>query len=108
MPLREETGHMPTEKYAHGPEILEHCQRIGKRFGLNEGALFHTEVTGLEWDDVRARWVVSTDRGDEFTASFLSMGPGPLHVRSEEHTSELQSLMRIAYVFFCGKKKNYK
>jgi hypothetical protein len=24
MPLLEETGHMPTEKYAHGPEILEH------------------------------------------------------------------------------------
>src|SRR3546814_8376577 len=80
MPLLEETGHMPTEKYAHGPEILEHCQRIGKRFGLNDGALFHTEVTGLEWDDVRVRWVVSTDRGDEFTASFLSMGTGPLHV----------------------------
>ncbi|MGD8282136.1 MAG: NAD(P)-binding protein, partial [Gemmatimonadota bacterium] len=27
MPLLEETGHMPTEKYAHAPEILEHCQR---------------------------------------------------------------------------------
>src|SRR3546814_17539848 len=24
MPLLEETGHMPTEKYAHGPEILAH------------------------------------------------------------------------------------
>ena len=33
MPLLEETGHMHTEKYAHGPEILEHCQRIGKHFG---------------------------------------------------------------------------
>src|SRR3546814_2267902 len=27
--------------------------------------------------------------------------------RSEEHTSELQSLMRISYAFFCLKKKNY-
>ena len=69
---------MPTEKYAHGPEILEHCQRIGKHFGLYDEALFHTEVTGLEWDDERARWVVRTDRGDEFTAQFLSMGTGPL------------------------------
>ena len=25
---------MPTEKYAHGPEILEHCQRIGNQYGL--------------------------------------------------------------------------
>src|SRR3546814_10519350 len=27
-------------------------------------------------------------------------------VRSEEHTSELQSLMRISYAVFCLKKKN--
>ena len=47
MPLLEETGHMPTEKYAHGPEILEHCRRIGKQFSLYENALFHTEVTDL-------------------------------------------------------------
>src|SRR3546814_5220442 len=32
-------------------------------------------------------------------------GPGP-YPRSEEHTSELQSLMRISYAVFCLKKKN--
>src|SRR3546814_6627724 len=31
--------------------------------------------------------------------------PGPLAARSEEHTSELQSLMRISYAVFCLKKK---
>src|SRR3546814_9839402 len=31
-----------------------------------------------------------------------------LHLRSEEHTSELQSLMRISYAVFCLKKKNTK
>src|SRR3546814_6896516 len=30
----------------------------------------------------------------------------PLYNRSEEHTSELQSLMRISYAVFCLKKKN--
>src|SRR3546814_5984467 len=29
----------------------------------------------------------------------------PLYIRSEEHTSELQSLMRISYAVFCLKKK---
>src|SRR3546814_4200832 len=29
-------------------------------------------------------------------------------MRSEEHTSELQSLMRISYAVFCLKKKKYK
>src|SRR3546814_2517991 len=32
--------------------------------------------------------------------------PGP--VRSEEHTSELQSLMRISYAVFCLKKKKQR
>src|SRR3546814_4293671 len=31
-----------------------------------------------------------------------------LHRRSEEHTSELQSLMRISYAVFCLKKKNHE
>src|SRR3546814_4011938 len=30
-----------------------------------------------------------------------------VHLRSEEHTSELQSLIRISYAVFCLKKKNY-
>src|SRR3546814_2607385 len=30
------------------------------------------------------------------------------HERSEEHTSELQSLMRISYAVFCLKKKKHK
>src|SRR3546814_8730509 len=32
--------------------------------------------------------------------------PRKLAIRSEEHTSELQSLMRISYAVFCLKKKN--
>jgi cation diffusion facilitator CzcD-associated flavoprotein CzcO len=80
LPLLEETGHMPTEHYVHAPEILEHCQRIAKQYGLYENALLHTQVTDLEWDDSRGRWIVRTDRGDEFTAQYVGWGTGPLHV----------------------------
>jgi len=80
MPLLEETGHVPTEKYAHGPEILEHSRRIGRQFGLYENALFHTRVSELQWDGPRSKWIVRTDCGDAFTADFVSMGTGPLHV----------------------------
>jgi cation diffusion facilitator CzcD-associated flavoprotein CzcO len=80
LPLLEETRHMPSEKYAHAPEILEHCQRIGKQYGLYDDALFHTEVTGLAWDAAGSRWRVRTDRGDDFTAQYVAMGIGPLHV----------------------------
>ena len=80
MPMLEETGHMPSEKYAHAPEILEQCERIGKQYGLYEKALFHTEVEDLAWDEAKSRWVITTNRGDRFTASFIGLGTGPLHV----------------------------
>ncbi len=80
LPLLEETGHMPTEKYVHGPEILAHCQCIGRQFGLYDDALFHTEVTGLAWDEARARWGIRTSRGDRLTAQFVVLGTGPLSV----------------------------
>ena len=80
MPLLEETGYMPSEKYAHGPEILEHCQRIGKHYGLYDDVLFHTVVESLEWDESRSCWIIRTDRGDEMTAQFVGMAVGLLHV----------------------------
>src|SRR3546814_8075330 len=36
----------------------------------------------------------------------LEFGRVAFQLRSEEHTSELQSLMRISYAVFCLKKKN--
>lgn len=80
MPLLEETGHMPSEKYVHGPELLAHCQRIGTQYGLYDNALFHTEVTALRWDDTTSRWHILTNRGDDFTAQFVGIGAGGLHV----------------------------
>jgi cation diffusion facilitator CzcD-associated flavoprotein CzcO len=79
LPLLEETGYMPTEKYAMGPEILEHCNRIADKFGLVERAVLSTEVTGLEWDPSRSSWLVRTNRGDELVARFVTIGNGPLH-----------------------------
>ncbi|MEI9888747.1 MAG: NAD(P)/FAD-dependent oxidoreductase [Rhizomicrobium sp.] len=80
MPLLEETGHMPSEKYAHAPEILEQCQRIGKKFGLYENALFHTEVLDIVWQQDKHAWLIKTNRGDAFTAQFIGLGTGPLHI----------------------------
>src|SRR3546814_4572607 len=48
--------------------------------------------TMKSWSEV-AQWAVNLYAGDD---------------RSEEHTSELQSLMRISYAVFCLKKKKHK
>lgn len=80
MPLLEETGHMPTEKYVHGPELLEHSQRIGHHYDLYRHALFHTQARSIEWDNAAKVWRIKTDRGDDFTAKYVGTATGPLHL----------------------------
>src|SRR3546814_2050370 len=46
--------------------------------------------------------------GTSFTAAAAVAGAGAGVTRSEEHTSELQSLMRISYAVFCLKKKKHE
>ena len=57
MPLLEETGYMPTEKYAKSEEIRAHARAIGIQFDLYRHAVFQTRVTQLRWDEHAARWI---------------------------------------------------
>jgi cyclohexanone monooxygenase len=79
LPLLEETGFIPLEKYSKGQEILEYSKAIARHFALYRDALFQTEVTDLSWDDEAQRWIVSTERGDKIRARFVAMANGPLH-----------------------------
>ena len=79
LPLLEEVGYLPKEKYSKAAEILEHSRAIGRHFDLYRDACFQTEVTELRWDDRDARWVISTNRGDAMRARFVVMANGPLH-----------------------------
>ncbi|BCT75234.1 monooxygenase [Sinomonas cyclohexanicum] len=78
LPLLEETGYMPSTRYPLAQEIFEHSQRIGRHFGLYEGALFHTAATRAVWDGDSQRWLVTTDRGDELRTRFLVRSNGAL------------------------------
>ena len=78
-PLLEETGYMPTERYAKAPEIREHCARMARHFDLYRLALFSTQVTSLDWDGAKARWIVKTDRDDMMRARFVVLTTGPLN-----------------------------
>jgi cation diffusion facilitator CzcD-associated flavoprotein CzcO len=79
LPLLEETGYMPKEKYSFAPEIFEHAQRIGNHFKLYERACFQTQVREMRWDDDARRWTLATDHGDIFKARFVIMSSGPLN-----------------------------
>jgi cation diffusion facilitator CzcD-associated flavoprotein CzcO len=78
MPLLEEIGHMPTERYATGEEIRRHAVAIAEHFDLYRDALFQTRATALTWDDAQSDWVVQTDRGDRFRARYVITSSGTL------------------------------
>lgn len=80
MPLLEEMGYMPTEKYATGKEIREYVQSIAKKISLYDKALLHTKVTGMKWDEEAARWQIETDHGDAISAHFVINCNGQLDV----------------------------
>src|SRR3546814_3697660 len=66
------------------------------------------DITGETPRQLRARQRAATHALEQVPGCFLSAAQRPdltIAVRSEEHTSELQSLMRISYAVFCLKKK---
>ncbi|HWF77765.1 MAG TPA: NAD(P)/FAD-dependent oxidoreductase [Caulobacteraceae bacterium] len=78
LPLLEETGYVPSMKFASGFEILEYCQLIAEKFGFYERCLFHTTVEATRWDEAARRWTVTTDRGDAMRARFVILANGIL------------------------------
>ena len=78
LPLLEESGYVPTMKFASGFEILEHCQRLADKFGFYDHCLFHTTVEETAWDEETGRWTVTTDRGDRMRARFVILANGIL------------------------------
>src|SRR3546814_2573783 len=64
------------------------------------------DVTSHAQDLIRAQFQIDGfSRIESVFDGMIAYRPGQ---RSEEHTSELQSLMRISYAVFCLKKKNNK
>ena len=79
LPLCEELGVVPTQKYAQGPEIREHSRRIAEHYQLYDKACLQTEVTDMHWDETTDRWVIETNRGDAMRARFVIMSNGPIN-----------------------------
>jgi cyclohexanone monooxygenase len=79
LPLLEETGYVPKEKYSFAKEIREHSRRIGEHYGLYEHALFQTEIRDIRWLEDENKWLVRTSRDDAIKARYVVMSNGPLN-----------------------------
>jgi cyclohexanone monooxygenase len=76
LPLLEELGYVPKEKYSYVNEIFEHSQRVGRAYRLYDAACFQTRVRELRWDEGLRRWRIATNRGDDMKARFVIMALG--------------------------------
>src|SRR3546814_18915822 len=82
--------------------------KLSAKLDLRIGEVQLPEVILAVDAQVRFSWIM-LGREPRSTEELLMVYAGIMaHGRSEEHTSELQSLMRISYAVFCLKKKNQK
>src|SRR3546814_4196291 len=79
------------EYVADASPMDERIETPGGILFVDSGSLLYLIGSTMDW------------REDDFTTGFVFDNPNAK--RSEEHTSELQSLMRISYAVFCLKKK---
>src|SRR3546814_3521227 len=92
------------ERYGAAGAVLyfdvNDLKAINDRYGHAAGDAVLKQICEILLRETRASDVVGRLGGDEFGVILAQ--------RSEEHTSELQSLMRISYAVFCLKQKNNK
>ena len=79
LPLLEETGYVPREKYSFAQEIREHSRRIGEHYDLYKDACFQTEIRELRWLEDEKLWLATTNRDDAMKARWVVMSNGPLN-----------------------------
>ncbi|OGE52253.1 hypothetical protein PENARI_c010G08037 [Penicillium arizonense] len=119
MPLLEETGYMPRDKYASGAEIRAHAERIARKWGLVERTMFRTAVQELHWDEDKSLWNVSAMKAHgatdehkttvQLTADFAIIAQGvfssprmPAFPKTEEYNGKLFHTARWDYAFTGG------
>src|SRR3546814_1361086 len=89
-------SYQPTAVEVSGYEAIFSDAKAEFR-GRRHGFETHLEIAVSPEDDIELRRLHVSNQSRS-----------PRTIRSEEHTSELQSLMRISYAVFCLKKKNNK
>src|SRR3546814_7653760 len=94
---REEISAIERGDVAHDDSALAHAPHTAADLLVDDWPRAYTRE--------QAAYPVSSLRQDKYWPPASRIDGG---YRSEEHTSELQSLMRISYAVFCLKKKNHQ
>ncbi|KAF9334999.1 hypothetical protein BG006_001086 [Podila minutissima] len=74
-----------SSSYAGGAEIWDYLRRVARKHHLYDKIRFRTEITHIEWDDGRQKWVldyINLSTGDQgrYEADIVFAGMGPLRI----------------------------
>ncbi|MFT5012632.1 MAG: cation diffusion facilitator CzcD-associated flavoprotein CzcO [Patiriisocius sp.] len=66
------------ERYAPQPEILQYANHVADRFDLRPHIQFETIVVSAVFNESTCRWLVTTDKGEQYSAQWCVMATGCL------------------------------
>ncbi|AZA93610.1 Phenylacetone monooxygenase [Chryseobacterium nakagawai] len=69
-----------SEKYSPQPEILKYIQHVADRFDIRKDILFNTRVVSAHYNEQEKVWIIKTDDGNYFEASYFILATGNLSV----------------------------
>src|SRR3546814_2760730 len=90
---------------AHDPEHYPRFKQWADDYFYIPHRQVHRGVGGIFYDHLDGNFEANFAFTRSVGEAFLDIFPQLVRRRSEEHTSELQSLMRTSYAVFCLKKK---
>jgi cation diffusion facilitator CzcD-associated flavoprotein CzcO len=67
-----------SERYATQPEILRYVDHVVQRFDLLKDVRLNTRMERAAYDEVRARWIITAQDGQQWSAQFLMLCVGQL------------------------------
>lgn len=102
-----------SEQFAHQSEILAYANFVADKLDLRRHFRFETRVDSAVYDEDRNLWIVHTNRGDIYEATYCIMATGPLSVPktpdfpgAEDFKGELYQAAKWPHepVSFAGKR----
>ena len=104
MPFLDETGYVPTRKYARQPELQSYLKHLANLMDVAPRAFFNTKAQSFTWDEDSQRWTVETDAGDVFRARFIALCAGSL---SQPKLPDIEGLGSFAGKMFLNSRWDY-
>jgi cation diffusion facilitator CzcD-associated flavoprotein CzcO len=86
-----------SEEYSAQPEILRYANFVADKLSLRKDFRFNTRVLSASFDDERSIWIITTDGGEVFEATFCVMATGPLSIPKDIDIPGVQAFNGTIY-----------